>query len=75
MYALLRLVQRLHHADNLLPAVDYILGLLQEVIKDLGLIELLKKLALEVLFGEVDQRVRNSLGYHVNHLALHDVEV
>ena len=74
-YALLCLVERLDHRHDLLAAVDDVLGLLEEVVEHLGLVELLQQLALQVLLRVVHERERDRLGHHVDHLALHDVEV
>ena len=74
-YALLCLVERLDHRHHLLAAVDDILGLLEEVVEHLGLVELLEQLTLEVLLRVAHERERDRLGDHIDHLALDDVEV
>ena len=75
MHALLGLVERLDHGDDLLATLDNELGLLEEVVEHVGLVELLQKLALEVVLRELHQCQRDRLWHHVDHLALHNVEV
>lgn len=72
---LLSLIKCLHHTDDLLSPVDHELALLQQLVKDIGLVQLLEKLFLEVFLRVVHERERDRLGHHVDHLALDDIEV
>ena len=74
-YVLLGFVERLHHRDALLPATDDILRLLEQVIQHLRLVQLLEKLALEVILRMTDESQGDGLGDHVDDLPLHNVEV
>lgn len=72
---LLGLVESLYHRNHFLSPADDIFRLLEQVIKDLGLVELLKEFSLEVLLRVVYERQRDGLWYHIDHLALDNVEV
>jgi hypothetical protein len=60
-HSLISLVQSTEHLHNLLPATNNVVGLFEQLVENLRLIQLLQKLALKVLFGVVDQGQRDGL--------------
>jgi hypothetical protein len=75
VYNLLCLCQAFHHLLAILPPPDCVIGLLQQLVKLVGLVHVGEQLALHVLPRPRDEVQHDGLGHHIDHCAADNVEV
>jgi hypothetical protein len=72
---LLCLGKALYHLLAILPPLDSVLGLLEQLIQFVCLVHVGEKLTLHILLGPLNEIQHNGLGYHIDHRAADNVEV